>query len=134
MVKPWLRSHVGFLLVPPLGLLLTFFPLHDGGILPDPLEMLFDWAGMIVAHCWISLVSFAINYSVIAIVAGLLDRAPFHHTSALLAGLTLLLHIVFPGSFPVSLSAPVGIVAAAFLCALYVAVRLSRNHLTRRCS
>ena len=134
MVKRWLRSHVGLLLVLPLGLLLTFFPLHDGGILPDPLEMLFDWAGMIVAHSWISLVSFAINYSLVAIVAGLLDRAPLYHTSALLAGVTLLLFIGFPGSSEGWLSLPVGIIAAVFVCALYIAVRLLRNHLTRRCS
>ena len=134
MVKPWLKSHIGFLLVLPLGLVLTFFPLHDGGILPDPLETLFDWAGMIVAHSWISVVFFAMNYSVVALIAGLLDRGPFYHTVALLAGRTLLLHVIFPDPFPVLWALPVGIVAAAFLCLVYVLVRLSRNHLTRRCS
>ncbi|MCC6547942.1 hypothetical protein IT570_12320, partial [Candidatus Sumerlaeota bacterium] len=122
-MNTWLKTHLGFLALLPMGLFFTRFRLHHGGILPYPWERLFDWAGEVVAMTYLACVFFVLNYGLVLVVAGILDRCPRWHTVVLIGTATVSLILLWPGSFTFPYSLCLGLIAAFVGSLIYLLSR-----------
>jgi hypothetical protein len=50
------------------------YPLFGDGMLPDPFETLFDWAGIVAAHAYLATMHYLLNLAPYFLLAALLDR------------------------------------------------------------
>lgn len=129
----WIKNHIGFLLVVPLGVLLYIFPLRRGLMLPDPLETLFDFAGEVIAYSWIAYAGFLISLWPVPVIAGLLDKCPLWHTTSLMAALIFLIFLL-PSGYSLILCILIALALSATFALIYGLVRWTRRRLTRHWS
>jgi hypothetical protein len=54
-LKRWLLTHLGLSAFALGCAIVWYFPISRGGILPDPWETLFDWAGEVVSMSYLAL-------------------------------------------------------------------------------
>ena len=122
-MKKWLLAHLGLLAFIGGYVVVCFFPILNGDILPDPWETLFDWAGEFYAYTYLAILIGLVNLAPAALLAGLLDRCPLWHTTATIFITMCTAMEIWPGGF---------FPFHAFICALIVCVLLSIVYLTGR--
>lgn len=128
----WAKTHLGLLAILPLYLLVSAYPIHNGSILPDPFEILFDWAGEVGAHAYLSIVMFTINFAPVSIVAGCLDLAPPRHTLLVMTLLIVLSYLPFFNPFVLWFT-PLCAASSALLAALlYLFIRFLKAQVSRQ--
>ncbi len=98
-----------------------YFPILDGGILPDPWEMMFDGAGEVVAMTYLAVLINTVNMAPYCFIAGLLDRAPSWHTVTALFVLTAVLGLFWPEDWRLVLIS--SLLISCLLTVIYLAGR-----------